>query len=255
MKRLLHIMIAVFLLSISGASASTILPEDFHAGFYAFSGIWGKRAVVLCESLTVCDTPNGTPLDSLLYGESLIATEQCDGWIHGYYSDGNRNGWVRADYLLVNPACHVADSQTPVYAYTDTAAPRVALLSAGTHLPVICDIGAWRIVSLRGAAGCILKSSADSDCVISFPDPLLPDQHELSASMAHELAQAYLLEHHLADAQTLQALPYDFAYYGHAQIGWVVRWRDSSGGIVWQVALEKNTGAILEAVNPSLGIG
>ena len=40
-------------------------------------------------------------------------------------------------------------------------APKVALLSKGTMLPILKDEGEWLIVSLRGATGWIYKSASD----------------------------------------------------------------------------------------------
>jgi hypothetical protein len=40
-------------------------------------------------------------------------------------------------------------------------APKVALLSKGTMLPILKDEGEWLIVSLRGASGWIHKSASD----------------------------------------------------------------------------------------------
>ncbi|MBQ7887458.1 MAG: hypothetical protein IJ313_11280 [Clostridia bacterium] len=252
MKRLLSLFL-LLALAASTATASIIPPEGVHAGFFSFTGIAGKRAVVLCESLTVCDAPNGNPIDSFSYGESLVATQSRDGWVYGYYSDGNQTGWVRSDYLLIDPAYYVADAETPVHAYPDVSAPRVALLSAGTRLPIVRVDGDWLIVSLRGAAGCVRKTSADMGQFAAAP--LLPDEHEIPQTQAHELAKAHLVQNNLASAQTLSAWQHGFAYYGGAQVGWVVLWRDDSGRIVWQVSLEKHTGAVLEAIKASDGLG
>ena len=62
---------------------------------------------------------------------------------------------------IVNPTWYRTDDTTPVYAWNDTMAPKVALLSKGTVLPILKDEGEWLIVSLRGATGWIYKSASD----------------------------------------------------------------------------------------------
>ncbi len=51
----------------------------------------------------------------------------------------------------------MTEKKTPVYAWNDTAAPKVALLDADTSLPILKEVGEWYVVSLRGAAGWIHK--------------------------------------------------------------------------------------------------
>ena len=60
-------------------------------------------------------------------------------------------------YLVINPAWYVTEKNTAVYAWDDTAAPKVALLDRGVRLPILKDTGSWYIVSLRGAVGWVRK--------------------------------------------------------------------------------------------------
>lgn len=244
MKRLLSFLL-LFLLAAAPASAAVIPPQGIDISFQSFSGISARPAVVLCESLSVCDTPDGQLVHTLSYGESFLTYETADGWINCYYSDGAQTGWVRSDYVLVDPAYYVTDAPTAVYAYDDPSAPRVALLPAGEQLPIICDTETFFVVSLRGAVGFILKTGAH----------LSPDAHELSQNSALILSESYLLENSLADPDTLAAFHPDFSYFGAAQVGWVVLFKDDAGQIIWQVSLEKHTGTVLEAVAPSQGHG
>lgn len=75
---------------------------------------------------------------------------------------------MRNDYLLMDPAWYVCDESVQAYAYPDTMAPRVALLSKGDMLPIITEyedeqtISGWVCVSLRGAAGWIRKNPNDT---------------------------------------------------------------------------------------------
>lgn len=161
MKRIIAIL-CILLLGVSCAHASVLPAEGIQQGFYQFTGLEGKRAVVLCESLSVCDERNGRQIHKLSYGDTFITTEGWDGWADCFYSDGFVRGWVRSDYIMVDPAYYMADDAVQVYAYGDHMAPRVALLDKGTKLPILYDAGDWFVVSLRGAAGWIPKTPADT---------------------------------------------------------------------------------------------
>ena len=154
--------LASFLLYVSCAHASVLPPEGMQQGYREFSGIEGKRAVVLCESLSVCDQRDGRTIHKLYYGDTFITAESWDGWADCHCADGSVTGWVRSDYIAVDPAYYMADEAVQVYAYNDTMAPRVALLEKGTKLPILHDAGEWYVVSLRGAAGWVRKTPADT---------------------------------------------------------------------------------------------
>ena len=122
----------------------------------------GRQAVILCENLTLRQAPGADAgiLDSLHYGDFIIVSRQQDGYAECFTSDAEDAGpagWVNADYLAIDPAWYQADTSTPVYAWTDTSAPKVALLDKGTTLPILKEDGDWLIVSLSGATGWILK--------------------------------------------------------------------------------------------------
>ena len=71
--------------------------------------------------------------------------------------DASPAGWVKAEYLVIDPAWYRTEEETPVYAWNDESAPKVALLNADTKLPILKEEGEWIIVSLRGATGWIHK--------------------------------------------------------------------------------------------------
>ena len=126
----------------------------------------GLEAVVLCESLTVRKdrSASSQAVKTLRYGEVIIVQENWDGWANCFLSDAvdaGPAGWVNSDYILMDPAWYRTDDTTPVFAWDDTMAPKVALLSKGTVLPILKDQGDWLIVSLRGATGWIYKNAAD----------------------------------------------------------------------------------------------
>ena len=53
----------VFMLLAASASATVLPPEGISAGYLSFTGIEAYRAVVLCESLSVCDERDGNVID------------------------------------------------------------------------------------------------------------------------------------------------------------------------------------------------
>ena len=121
----------------------------------------GLSAVVLCENLTLRQAPgaNAGVLDTLHDGARIIVSEQKDSWAHIFTGDSedSAEGWVKAEYLAIDPAWYRADSATPVYAWNDTSALKVGLLDKDTVLPILKDDGEWIVVGLRGASGWIHK--------------------------------------------------------------------------------------------------
>lgn len=151
----LSILIALMLaLGCIGMAHAEILPPH---GF----GQIGLQAVVLCEKLTLRQEPNASSkaIETLNYGDLPIVMEQRNGWAYCTVDDSEDSaiGWVNADYLAVDPAWLRTEQKTTVYAWNDTAAPKVALLNADTRLPILKEEGEWLVVSLRGASGWIHK--------------------------------------------------------------------------------------------------
>ena len=125
-------------------------------------GQFGLEAVVLCESLTVREEPNtaSKAVQTIKYGRRFSVMKLEDGWAECILSDdvdGGPAGWVNAEYIAIDPAWYRTEESTPVYAWNDQTAPRVALLDPGTTLPILKEDGDWMIVSLRGATGWIHK--------------------------------------------------------------------------------------------------
>ncbi len=159
-----HIRITILLALVLALMSAAVAQADIlppHG-----EGQIGWQAVVLCESLTVRQqrSASSRAVKTLQYGDTLIMQKQVDGWADCFLSDAldaGPAGWVDASYIAIDPAWYRAEEATPVYAWDDTAAPRVALLSKGTILPILRDDGEWLIVSLRGAVGWIRVSAAD----------------------------------------------------------------------------------------------
>ena len=170
MKKMLLIMLAL-LLCVSTASATILPATGVDEDFKKFTGISCTPAVVLCQSLSVLDNrgdQGGKKVETLRYsGKAIPVIESWDGYAKIYYADGTKTGWVRNDYLLMDPAWYVCDESVQAYAYPDVMAPCVALLNKGTTLPIITQyqddtINGWVCVSLRGATGWIRKNPGDT---------------------------------------------------------------------------------------------
>ena len=184
MKKLLLAMLLMALCT--SAASATILPATgVDEGYKAWTGIEATPAVVLCESLTVYDRrgdQGGKKVSTIFYtGTDRAVLESWDGWAKIQYSDGADPGWVRNEYLLMDPAWYRCDGTTAVYAYPDAMSPRVALLDAGTELPIITEyddgksVNGWVCVSLRGAAGWICKTASDTADETWFRPEMLAD--------------------------------------------------------------------------------
>lgn len=169
MKKLLTMLLCLML--ILPPASATILPADgVHEDYKAWTGIDATPAVVLCESLSVLNErgdQGGKKISTVYYtGTARPVLESWDGWAKIQYSDGAEPGWVRNDYLLMDPAWYLCDDDVQVYAYPDVMAPCVALLDEGAKLPIITQYDAeyegWVCVSLRAAAGWIRKTPKDT---------------------------------------------------------------------------------------------
>lgn len=159
-KHALNAILIALILTLGGigmAWAEIIPPRE--------PGQIGYSAEILCESLTLREQPdNGSKaIKTLQYGDMIIVFNQTEGWAQVALGDAidSPTGWINSDYIIINPAHYRTEAKTPVYAWNDTAAPKVALLEENTTLPILKDDGDWLIVSLRGAAGWIQKGEGD----------------------------------------------------------------------------------------------
>ena len=160
MRRLTALLAALLLPTM--AQAAVIPPEGVDADFEAFSGIEARKAVILCEELTVRAAPSASSeVLTTLRGDSekryFLTWEQQGNWINAYYSDGAAAGWVRAEYVIIDPPYFETEQETPVLAYGEADAPRVALLPTGERLPVLLETEGYYVVALHGGAGWIAK--------------------------------------------------------------------------------------------------
>jgi len=129
----------------------------------------GYPAVVLCETLTLREKPSASSraVKTLVYGDLPIVvgadrpkgTMEENGFVYCTLGESEDSpcGWINADYIFINPAWYVTEKKTAVYAWNDTAAPKVALLDKNNRLPILKEEDDWYVISLRGAVGWILK--------------------------------------------------------------------------------------------------
>lgn len=129
----------------------------------------GYPAVVLCEKLTLREKPGSSSkaVQTLNYGDLPIVVgadqpggaKKENGFVYCTLGDSEDSpcGWLNADYIFINPAWYVTEKSTAVYAWNDTAAPKVALLDKNTRLPILKEEAEWYVISLRGATGWIHK--------------------------------------------------------------------------------------------------
>ena len=144
-----------------GAARAEILPAHGE-------GQIGLQAVVICESLSVRQGPGSDyqAVSTLEYGDTIIVQPETGGWAECFLSDSvdeGPAGWVNEDYLAIDPAWYRTEEKTPVYAWNEETAPRVALLDGDTTLPILKADGEWLIVSLRGATGWIHVPGAGTE--------------------------------------------------------------------------------------------
>ena len=184
MKKLFA-MLLILTLCASCASATILPATGVDEDFKNWTGIECTPAVILCQTLSVLDNrgdQGGKKVETLRYsGETIPIIESWDGYAKIYYSDGSKTGWVRNDYLMMDPAWYLCDEDVQAFAYPDVMAPRVALLDKGTQLPILTEyddgksISGWVCVSLRGAAGWIRKTPADTADETWFRPEMLSD--------------------------------------------------------------------------------
>ncbi len=181
MKHLLTVLLTLSFLLAFPASAEIIHSEEWNSGWYEFTGKYGMDGYMLCERLTVRESPSASAkaVATLEYPTPLIVQATEGNWASICASDGNISGFVRREYLLIHPSYLILEGETPVYAWGSTAANRVGLLDAGTRLAILHEEEEWLVVSLRGASAWVYKPDvgiAAGQMVTNLRDPFSPDQ-------------------------------------------------------------------------------
>ena len=163
------LMTLALLLGCVGAASAEIIPPHGE-------GQIGLQATVLCDKLTLRREPSASSaaVQTLRYRDLIIVMQQTNGWAYCVTGDSEDApaGWVNSDFIAIDPAWYRTEAQTPVYAWNDTSAPKLALLDANTqlldpntYLAILKQEGEWILVSLRGASGWIYTGSGTSPVV------------------------------------------------------------------------------------------
>jgi len=127
-------------------------------------GQMGYDAVVISKNISVRPTQdaNAKAVTRLNYGDHLAAMSLGNGWCEVYLSETEGlSGYVLEDYIVLDPAYLTTEESTPVYAWQSRNAKRVGLLGRGETYPIIRMDGSWMLISLRGAAGWVIRPSGD----------------------------------------------------------------------------------------------
>lgn len=117
---------------------------------------------VLCESLSLRERPiaSSAALITLPYGATCEILDGNDLWYIITYHDLNGyryEGYVRNEYVLVNPQYYSPVAETAVYAMPSAESKRVGLIEVGTSYPIIGEMDGYYAISLRGASGFVVK--------------------------------------------------------------------------------------------------
>ncbi|MBR3334993.1 MAG: hypothetical protein IKG23_11955 [Clostridia bacterium] len=124
------------------------------------AGQLGYDAVVISKNISIRPTTNANAkaVKRLSYGDHMAVMPVGNGWCEVYLSETEGlSGYVLEDYILIDPAYITIEESTPVYAWQATNAKRVGLISRGETYPIIRMEGNWLLISLRGAAGWMLR--------------------------------------------------------------------------------------------------
>ena len=206
--RLMVLMAALLLFCGVGMGQAEVIPPHGE-------GQIGLQAVVLCETLTVRSQPSAASdaVKTLHYGDLIIVQPETGGWAGCFLSDdveGGRAGWVNEEYLAIDPAWYRTENQTPVYAWNDTAAPKVALLEKNTTLPILKDEGEWLVVSLRGAAGWIHSGAANQAAAAAETETARRDGERFEDTIMLEgMEETVRYEHAVNEALGIE-IDYDY---------------------------------------------
>ena len=199
----------VLMLGGSVAANAEILPSS---GF----GQIGLTSVVLCDSLSLYQKPDTDSklVEKLKYGDRVIVTDQSDGWARCVLGDSEdaESGWVKSDYIVIDPQWYMTEDSTTVYAWGDAKANKVGLLSKDTRLPILKNDDDWVVVSLRGASGWIRKT--DKDKTVSGSAGSSTESKKSTAdSSSQEADDAYYFTVYAEDGLTAYIHPVGGAMY------------------------------------------
>lgn len=211
-------------------------------------GQLGFDAVIISKNISIRPTQNANAKAVMKknYGEHMAVMSLGNGWCECYLSETEGvSGYVLEDYILIDPAYITTEESTPVYAWQSQNAKKVGLLGRGETFPIIRMEGDWLLISLRGAAGWVLRPSGDSTGTA-----------RMRTSDARRRAENYLLSMGAwvdgvkVTSEVLKDY-YVFVEFDPALREWVVSF-DSRRNEEFRFIVDDNTGEVRE-YEPSYG--
>ena len=213
-------------------------------------GQLGFDAVVISKNISIRPTQNANAkaVKKLNYGDHMPVMSLGNGWCECYLSETEGvSGYALEDYLLLDPAYITVEEPTPVYAWQAQNAKRVGLLGRGEKFPIILMEGDWLLISLRGAAGWVLRPSGDPSGTA-----------RMRTADVRRRAENYLLSTNpwangaRVTSETLKDY-YVFVEFDVNTREWLVTF-DSRREAVFEFTVDDNTGDVREN-SPGYGIG
>ena len=224
------VLLVVLLLATGTAVAEITYPVG--------EGQIGFDAVVISKNISLRPTQNANAkaIKRMNYGDHLTVRSLGNGWCEVYLSETDGvSGYVLEDYILIDPAYITTEESTPVYAWQARNAKRVGLLGTGETYPIIRTDGNWFLISLRGAAGWIVRPEGDATGTAW-----------MRMSDVLQIAQSYLLSTNpwagnvRITAEILKSY-YSFAEFNRETREWVVTF-DSGNGYKFEIIVDDATG-------------
>ncbi len=207
-------------------------------------GQLGYDAVVISKSVSVrpMQNANAKAVKKLNFGDHLAVMSLGNGWCECFLSETEGvSGYVLEDYVLLDPAYITTEGSTAVYAWQAANAKKVGLLGKGEKFPIIRMEGDWLLISLRGAAGWIVRPNGDSTGTARMRTADVRKRAE-----ACLLSNAPWVEGQRVTSETLKNY-YTFVEYDAAYRIWNVTF-DFRNGDTFEVTVDDTTGEALEDI-------
>ena len=236
MKKAMGILLAAALLMVSALA----LGEITHP---LGPGQMGYDAVVISKNVSIRPTQNANAkaVTRLNYGDHMPVMPLGNGWCECFLSETEGlTGYVLEAYILLDPPYITTEESTPVYAWQSTRAKRVGLLGRGETYPIIRMEGNWMLISLRGAAGWIVRPEGDATGTAR-----MKTANVLKAAQNYLLSTGGWSENGKLTADELKNY-YVFADYDSSSGDWLVTYY-YLGSDLYQVIVNDATGDVSDA--------
>ena len=203
-------------------------------------GQLGYDAVVISKTVSVrpVQNANAKAVKKLNYGDHVAVMSLGNGWCEVYLSETEGvSGYVLEDYILIDPSYLVTEEPTPVYAWQAQKAKRVGLLGRGETYPIIRMEGNWLLISLRGAAGWVLRTDGDPTGTARMKPADVRRKAEEFLLSTNPWAEGQRIT-----AETLKNY-YIYVEFNAATAEWTVSF-DSRRNYVFRVIVDDRTGEV-----------